>query len=217
MNPQETWRLFVALPVPDAVRKAINVTARDLASRLGHGTVRWVAPEQYHITLRFLGDVAAVRVQELIGRLVDACRLLAPVEFKSGGIGTFPAHGTPRVIWAGLTDCDRRLTDIYKAVVIATNDFTAQSPEPELVGHITLGRVKFMRPEVRSTLFELTTALAGRQFGASRADFAELICSRLSSQGSVYETVARFPLGTQPDDQNERRDPSGPSSTVDPP
>src|SRR3989442_13064809 len=92
-------RLFVALNLPDRVRRALWDAAapvRDL--RL---PVRWVSPEGIHLTLKFLGEVAGEQEPELRAALTRAARGGAGAPLAVHGFGAFPDYPRPRVIWAG--------------------------------------------------------------------------------------------------------------------
>src|SRR3989442_3613750 len=93
-------RLFVALNLPDQVRRALWDAAapvRDLGL-----PVRWVSPEGIHLTLKFLGDVADEQEPELRAALTRAAGGGRPLPVAVRGFGVFPDYVRPRVIWAGL-------------------------------------------------------------------------------------------------------------------
>src|SRR5690606_39982385 len=64
--------------------------------------IRWVAPENLHITLRFLGSVPERRLADVAGALAEASRLVGPFLLELGSCGYFPPRGTPRVLWVGV-------------------------------------------------------------------------------------------------------------------
>src|SRR5690606_21902040 len=86
-------RLFIAVPVAPAVRAAIAALPRE-----GTVSFRWVAPEQYHITLKFLGDVDEADV-ETVHEGVEEAAAAGPVRafsLAAQGIGAFPNSRQPR-------------------------------------------------------------------------------------------------------------------------
>src|SRR5215471_7113932 len=91
-------RCFFALDLPDAVREALAATAAELG-RVSR-SVRPTAPDQMHVTLKFLGEIDQEKAAAVAVRLralaVPALRL------QVAGLGRFPPHGPPRVLWAGL-------------------------------------------------------------------------------------------------------------------
>ena len=87
-------RLFVALDLPASVKKSLEPLGKGL------GDVRWLLPEQQHLTLRFIGDVDH-------GAMHDVTEALAtvparPFQLMLKGLGHFPPRGEPRVLWVGV-------------------------------------------------------------------------------------------------------------------
>ncbi len=93
-------RLFLAVPVPDAVRDAL--AAWSAAWRRSDDGWRWVAPAGVHLTLRFYGATEEARVPALVERTGALARRHAPFEARALGWGVFPAPNRPRVLWTGL-------------------------------------------------------------------------------------------------------------------
>ena len=92
-------RLFFALDVDESARAAILDEQRRIARTLAHeSTPRWIAAEQLHLTLVFLGEVPDSTVLGLI----EGCRLPLDVpsfELALKGLGVFPPRGDPRILW----------------------------------------------------------------------------------------------------------------------
>src|SRR5262249_49098694 len=95
-------RLFVAVELGERARAAIAEEQGRLRAIAAKGSrVRWVGPEQLHLTLVFLGEVDPARaagVVQAIGRPIER----APIELTFAGIGAFPPRGAPRALWIGL-------------------------------------------------------------------------------------------------------------------
>ena len=80
------YRLFIALPVPQAVKQEIQLVQERFRRELPEGCARWTRPEQWHLTLRFLGNVDAARVGALtLMSIEETCRL-SEGSFMSGSI-----------------------------------------------------------------------------------------------------------------------------------
>jgi len=126
-------RLFVAIDPPEAVREALAPLAERIRG------VSWTPPQQYHLTLRFIGEVAADRVETI-------SRHLAPIQVEPfvlpvAGVGAFPPDRPPRVLWAGvgqghprLHQLRQRVDDALLAAGLADLDVRVFHP------HFTLGR-----------------------------------------------------------------------------
>src|SRR5689334_16318405 len=96
----ETLRLFIAAELPGAVRRAMQAT--QLALRVGQPPVKWVAPEAMHLTLRFLGDVAAPVAERIAQELHSALAGHAALRLRMMPAGGFPDMRRPGVVWLGV-------------------------------------------------------------------------------------------------------------------
>jgi len=92
--------MFVALPLPEAVKEDL---AEFVEPRQEAGPdLRWTAPEQWHVTLAFLAEVADRNTDELFERLVRAASRRKPLVLRIAGAGAFPHAGHAKVMWAGI-------------------------------------------------------------------------------------------------------------------
>ncbi|MBA2471045.1 MAG: RNA 2',3'-cyclic phosphodiesterase [Pseudonocardiales bacterium] len=179
-------RLFVALTPPDAVVEELRASTgalRELAPEL-----RWTRPEQWHLTLVFLGEVADEVVDELARRLNRAAARHPPLPLAFGGGGRF-GH---RVLWIGVqgnVDGLRRLADSVRAAARRSRLPVEQRPYHP---HLTLAR-----SDGAADLLPLVERLAPWEGLAWVATSLHLIRSRLGAgpDGSaLYEPIAGWPL-----------------------
>lgn len=189
------WRLFIAIEVPAQVKAELTATQHELRRLVPGDAVRWVTPEQFHLTLRFLGGVAAERVADLVTALEIACRDFSPLELKSEGIGFFPQRGLPRVIWAGANDQSGQLALLQSAVQSVSQAFTNEEPEDRFHGHITFGRVKEIKRREAESLQARAVKLADHTFGNWLCPELQLMRSQLSPSGAKHLVQASVPLG----------------------
>ena len=101
----ETWRLFVAVPLPWALRGALAEQPAPLQGSAPEG-IRWTDPASWHVTLAFLGDTDPARVPDLVAALRTAVAPLPAFTAQIGGLGVFPNPGTARVVWLGVDGGD---------------------------------------------------------------------------------------------------------------
>ncbi len=187
-----SFRAFVAIPLPDAVRERLGAIQDHL--RPARADVKWVDPGLMHVTLKFLGDLADAGRAVLEEGLRRVAADAAPFDLAVGGLGTFPASGSPRVVWAGVSAEAGRLAALAAAVEQAA-DAAGFPPEGRPYSpHITLGRVKSPRNAhaLRPVLDRRRTEAAG----AWRVDAFVLYRSDLSPRGPIYTEVGRFTLGS---------------------
>ena len=190
----ERFRLFVAIPVADAVREEMLRVQRGLQPLASRGVIRWTKPEQFHLTLRFLGDVASDRVTDLRESLRVVCSGTPPLHLRAQGVGFFPNARSPRVMWIGITDGENRLGDLQRKIEAAVRPFTAEQGGERFAGHVTLGRCKQSSPLEIKALAGHAETMKTRMFGEWTAPEIELIRSELSSTGAHYTSLATFPL-----------------------
>jgi len=176
-------RLFVALNLPDKVRRALWAAAAPVRE-LGLA-VRWVRPEGIHVTLKFLGDVVEGREPELRAALGRAVAGAPALPLVVGGFGAFPGLDRPRVIWAGLgpepalQGLQRRVDEQFMPLGFPREDRPFRP-------HLTLGRAaRDARPERCDGLEEALRGL--RHEEATVVDAVDLMQSVLQPGGAVYQ------------------------------
>jgi len=194
----EPFRLFVAVTVPEDIKTEIEKTQAVLRRALPKECVRWTKREQFHLTLRFLGNVDSDRVGPLTEAVRAACRGFAALELRAEQVGFFPDLHRPRVAWVGVKDSRQQLPLVQRTIEAATRDYTAEETKERFTGHVTLGRIKGLRHAEAEALAGLATGLATQFFGAWTANKVELIRSQLSPEGARHTTLAAIPLAGLP-------------------
>jgi len=187
----ETLRLFICVDLPAEIKNVITslqVRLRPLAK----GYVSWARPEGLHLTLKFLGQVAASRVAEITELMENAGRKAQPFELIISGTGAFPNFARPRVYWAGIQEPAgilQRLQSQLEAELCAAG-FSAE--ERPFSPHLTLARVK--QP---LSVADLSRALAESELAAMSFTAAGIIlmASTLLPAGPVYTPIKKVALG----------------------
>jgi 2'-5' RNA ligase len=178
-----TLRLFVAAALDDAARTACADAADRLRATGFPGT--WVPPENYHLTVAFLGGVDDVRIAEVSGAVNDAAKFVSPVDVPIDALGAFPDERRPRVAWAGpsapVTGFGL-LSDAVRGSLAAVGFVFAGRGE----AHVTLARSDARTP--------LPPAGALRE-ASIRIDELVLYRSLSAPAGVRYEPLERFALG----------------------
>ena len=137
-----TLRLFIACELPPDLRQELVRTQSTLQKRLTGRAFRWSSPETIHLTLKFLGDTPASKVEAIRAALDALVANHQPLSLRVEGLGCFPNARRPRVLWAGVEGDAARLGSLQAAVERAMED---QGFPPEGRGfspHLTLCRVK---------------------------------------------------------------------------
>jgi 2'-5' RNA ligase len=180
-------RAFVAVVPPAPVLDALEqVVARvDAPSAAG---LRWTPRGQWHITLRFLGSVAAP--DPVVAALRDALDV-ATGRIALGGCGGFPTAARATVLWVGVRDGTEWLLGLAGAVERAAVA-AGLAPEPRpFRSHLTLARIRTPRA-IQPLLRTIGSAPIGR---AWTVDEVVLFESDTRAEGAVHHAIRAFPLG----------------------
>lgn len=136
----DVTRTFIGLPIPGNLRLKLSRLAENLAGVAPGG--RWTHPDDFHITLAFLGDVPHADIREVCAAANRAANLAAPFDLSLRGIGAFPNSAKPRVVWAGVAGDLEALAGLRRAVVDAVTAAGYPPDDDRFHPHVTLGRLK---------------------------------------------------------------------------
>jgi 2'-5' RNA ligase len=183
-------RLFIAIEIPDEVKKELTAVQQRLK---GPGVeASWPRPEGIHLTLKFLGETPESRIPEIMNGIREAARETGPFRLEVRGVGTFPNPKNARVVWVGLSGDVEKLSRIQASVEEAITGIGFERDERAFTPHLTLGRVKYIRSRDRwlKTLEEVKDAsLPGFDVTA-----VSLMKSELKPSGAVYTEMGRVEL-----------------------
>ena len=93
-------RLFIAINIPKKEKDRIQRASRPLLQ--ADLPVRWVEPDNFHLTLKFLGEVRPEQAPDVEGVLERIATATQPFDLEVGGFGAFPTIRRPRVLWVGI-------------------------------------------------------------------------------------------------------------------
>ncbi len=181
-------RVFVALDVPDEVRRALG----DLMARLAPccRAARWARGEAMHVTLKFIGEAVPENV-ERIKNALQGVHSAEAVEMRFRNVGFFPNAGHPRVFWAGI-EASPNLAELAAAVEGAVEPLGIPRETRPFRPHLTLAR--FKSEEGLARLHEALRREASFEFGATRAAEFHLYQSVLKPRGAEYTRLADYPF-----------------------
>jgi 2'-5' RNA ligase len=186
-------RAFIAIELPAPVRQAVAAVQECLKSE--GVRLRWVRPENIHLTLKFLGQTPVDAVDALSCTLDAAAQATAPFELAIQGLGAFPGIRRPKVVWTGVGGDLAALQQLHRKIdssVAAVDRRRFPEDNRPFKAHLTLGRVKG-RIDSRPLSEAVQKCRGPRDSGLRVAQFG-LIKSVLTPQGPRYTTLERFAL-----------------------
>jgi 2'-5' RNA ligase len=183
-------RSFIAVELPDEVRRALAEAQKRLKRDVTG--VRWVEPASIHLTLKFLGNIAAEKVPLIAAAAMGAVQNEPPLSLGVCGLGAFPNPRRPRVIWLGIEGDVERLGGLQIRLEEALEPLGFPREERAFRPHLTLGRIKDPRhpPDLTRVLADVT-APACNSF-----DVHEILLykSDLRPTGAIYTKLQHLPF-----------------------
>ncbi len=177
-------RLFIAAPIDDSVKSNLERVGWAANAR----GVKWVEPENMHLTLAFLGDVEESRIPEVEYVIYAATEGIdEPLSLQAQGLGAFPDEEKARVLWAGLDGEVPRLIALQARLVTELKAAGFEVDSKRYRPHITLARFRFPQ--------RMPERLARLQvFGEWQVTELQLVESHLRPAGARYVVRLDVPL-----------------------
>lgn len=207
MKSPDTIRVFIAVPLtPETIRRLLApVDELRAVCRADGLDAAWSRPEGWHLTLKFLGPVAADRIDPLLERLPGCTARHQPFAVQLTGFGAFPTARRPRLLWIGLEQDDgaASLGTLAREIDEVTAMLGHPSEERPFSPHLTVARLNPGRKPPRS-FPSLTGWLEGHGIGRRTERLAAMSVTQIALMrsdavpgGTVYTPVAVFPLGKE--------------------
>jgi 2'-5' RNA ligase len=175
-------RLFVAIDLPEGVKERLAAIATGLPG------ARWVAAEQLHLTLRFIGEVEGSVVHDIRDVLDEVVR--APFDLQLQGVGFFPPRKKPRVVWVGV-EKNKELIQLRNRIESGLTRIGLEPEGRKFAPHITLARLKNTPASRVGRFLEEYSLLYAPPF---RVREFRLYSSVLSERGAKHFVEQVYPL-----------------------
>ncbi len=191
----EQVRSFIAIELPAGLKLELT----QLQARLKAGNtpgIKWVKPNGMHLTLKFLGSVAAAKIDEITRAMTAAARGVAPFHLAVEQLGAFPSLKRVQVVWVGLGGGVAKLERLYKLLEtnLARLDFAPESRP--FKPHLTLARLgNKVLAEERQSLGQLIAGTGLEISVTIEVDAVSLIRSQLTREGAIYSRISSAELG----------------------
>ncbi len=186
-------RAFIAIALPDDTIQSIQELQNKLKSpRL---KVRWVAPANIHLTLKFLGNISRSSIPNIQEEIEFAAIEIAPFKLGVAGLGVFPDTSRVQVVWAGINGELEKLVTLQKKIDLGLQELGFAPESRPFTAHLTLARVQDKASDTdRGFIGKLaeTTKFSAPEFTVRSFS---LIQSQLTRTGPVYTCLVSVPLG----------------------
>ncbi len=179
-------RAFIAIETPETIcQRLAKAQARFRAAAIG---ARWTAPQGFHLTLKFLGQVADDRIQ-VVSRKLATLGKFGSFRVEVRGFGFFPSRRQPRVFWVGI-QAPPELTELAARIEDAMVELGFKREARDFHPHLTLARFRDPRPQ--AALERLLAETREESLGGFEVSEFFLWESQLSPAGAAYRKIERF-------------------------
>ena len=179
-------RTFIALDIKSEIisyiaeiENALKSTAKD--------AVKWVLPQNMHLTLQFLGDINTPELSYIKDIIIQTSRKFSQFETRLGEIGFFPSNKKPRIIWLGLNESSPTSGKISEHLYNELRHLRSNQPTNKFHPHITLGRIKKLTS--KKILLKKISNLSIDKSLSWRFSDLTLYQSTLTSKGPIYSKI----------------------------
>lgn len=187
-------RLFFAVELPEEARTAVAQVQARLRAEAGEPGIRWATPEQFHLTLKFLGETPEEELPLLLEAGQLAAAEIAPFSLTLADIGAFPRQRSPQVVWIGAKEGVPVLTELAQCLDRHVSERGFAQEKRRFNAHLTLARAK--SPEGEEILARTLGNLSRRvdKIFNFLVEYFVLMQSELRPAGSVYTILKTFTL-----------------------
>jgi 2'-5' RNA ligase len=195
MQVMEQIRSFIAIELPRSVKTAISQLQEKLKTG-SRAPVKWVRPDNTHLTLKFLGDIDVPAVGNIHYALKEAAGGITTIRLGVSGLGTFPNNNRVQIIWVGLTGELDKLRKLQEHIdrVLAPLGFPAE--KRGFSPHLTIARLRNQATvderQDMGRLIATSDFESNLEFGVKSVS---LMKSQLTREGPIYSLLGAANLG----------------------
>ncbi len=187
-------RAFIAIELPSQLQDALEKQTARLRQSLGDDLVRWISMQNMHLTLKFMGNIAASHLEFIKQLITQTADSHSQFDLQISGIGSFPNSKRARILWAGI-HAPAELASLQKSLEAGTARLGYKNEERPFSPHLTLGRVRQnIDPAGLQKIRTILDTIQLGHIGSARVDSIHLYKSELQTSGSVYTKLFSAPL-----------------------
>ncbi|MEA3329041.1 MAG: RNA 2',3'-cyclic phosphodiesterase [Candidatus Omnitrophota bacterium] len=183
-------RAFIAIEIPRDVKSELSQIIDTLRS--SQADVKWVKPQDVHLTLKFLGNIDQSRLKEIQNILDRVAKTENSFEMSMEDLSAFPNPSFPRVIWTGLKQGSQNTLDLAKKIECELAKIGFAKEKRPFHPHLTLGRLR--SPKNRDKLSVLLSSTTFKSQSRIKVTHLNLIQSTLTPTGSIYTPLYQTAL-----------------------
>jgi 2'-5' RNA ligase len=188
-------RCFIAIDIDNETRAELKDLQAKLRREadLGKGSVKWVEPENIHLTLKFLGEVRDNEIIDICNITKDVAGRYNRFQIELGGVGSFGGRSA-RVVWVGSEEGVEILEKIQQELESNLEEKGWPRENKRFSAHLTLCRIKNAKAGIK--MAQLAEQYKDYKIGIINVDSIIVFQSQLTRQGPIYNVISKYPLRT---------------------
>ena len=180
-------RVFIGIPIGHKIKSILP----SLKSTVHSSTniIKWIPPENIHLTLSFLGNISDKDISNIIQTL-ENCITFKYFKIKIKSTGVFPSPNIPKILWIGIGKGADELASLQQHIEKAVRKFKEINPKEIFTPHITIARIRRLQRKIDVLPF-LNTVYSPIELDINSICLYESI---LLPEGARYTVLTEFPL-----------------------
>jgi len=186
-------RVFIAIDINEQIRASIRSLQHELAEAadIGGKEVKWVEPDNIHLTLKFLGEIKDTEVPDVCRMVESAVSLHRAFELSVESLGHFGGRSA-RVLWVGVSEGKEPLCALQGGIEAEMEKGGWPKEERSFTGHLTVCRIKNAKAGRR--LAEMSANYKDFKAGSVLVEAVKVYQSQLTPTGPIYSVLGSYPL-----------------------
>jgi RNA 2',3'-cyclic 3'-phosphodiesterase len=189
-------RSFIAIELPESVKAGLK-RMQDKLKSVDPACAKWVDPKGVHLTLKFLGNIDAAKMDDIIKLVKEASQTVTPFHLELKGLGAFPNLKRTQIIWVGINGDMDQLLRLQKQIEDKLAGIGFPPEGRTFTPHLTLARLRDYATLIqRQTIGEAISRQILESGLMINVDSISLMKSLLTPAGAVYTELASIKLKT---------------------
>jgi 2'-5' RNA ligase len=186
-------RCFIAINIDEQIQKALGYLQKELQSKVDirKGDVKWIEPENIHLTVNFLGEIKDEQTVEVCNITKDVASRYKSFDMEVKKVGCFGGKSA-RVLWVGAGEDCESLLQLQQELELNLDEAGWPMETRKFSAHLTLCRIRNSKAGFK--LAQLVNEYTDYTLGTTSADSVTVYQSQLTSQGPVYTILGNYEL-----------------------
>lgn len=190
LSDKNVARVFIASSLNEEAKNLI----KDIQSNIKklNCQIKWVKPENVHLTLKFLGNIESDRIDELKKLVQSTSKMTQSIKSDLFNLGAFPNSQKPKILWVGLSDNESKIAQLAETIETSLSTIGFSKEKRSFKPHVTIGRVRSFKNI--KPLSETISQFSVKNAVAQNIDNITIYKSTLTPTGPIYEVLKKFEL-----------------------